>query len=96
LASSKEVSIENVKEWPEEHVRTLKKSWITTVEQVIATSATPGGLSLLAQQLAVSEEEMRRLVDVARTYLDPAVAAEMEQPVDVSQYGLGALKPKSR
>lgn len=94
MAVPRGVPIEAVKGWPEEHVKKLKESWITTVEQLIATSATPGGLGILAQHLGMSEAEMSRLLAVARTYLDPEVAEEMDEPVDVRQYGLGALNPK--
>lgn len=92
--SSNGVPLDKVKEWPEEYVRRLKECWITTVEQVIATSARPEGLRTLAQYLELSEEETRRLIVAARKYLPPEVAAELERPVDVSQYGLGALEPK--
>ena len=75
--------------WSQEHVRRLAQAWITTAEQVVALSATPGGLQSLAEQLGVSEDEARRLVDTARTALEPGVRAEMETPVDTSEYGLG-------
>lgn len=93
MVPSEDILLENVKEWPKELVDKLKRSWITTVEQVVATSATPGGLASLAQHLGVSEDETRRLVAAARAYLPPEVAAQMEKPVDVGEYGLGALEP---
>jgi hypothetical protein len=93
MGSSEGIALKSIKELPEEIVRKLSEIWITTVEQVVATSATPGGLTSLAQHLGVSEEETRHLVAVARTYLPPEVIAQLEEPVDVSEYGLGALEP---
>ena len=88
-----ETPLEKIKEWPEELVRRLKQSWITTAEQVVAASATPGGLHSLAEQLEVPEEEAVRLVSAARAHLNPAVVAQLEQPIDTRAYGLGVLKP---
>jgi DNA-binding GntR family transcriptional regulator len=90
-----ETPLEKIKEWPAELVQRLQQSWITTAEQAVATSATPGGLRSLAEQLEVSEKEAARLVSVARAHLDPAVAAQLEQPVDTRAYGLGVLRPPS-
>jgi hypothetical protein len=92
---SQGVPLEDVEEWPEEYVRKLKENWISTVEQVVAVSATPGGLRTLTRSLDVSEEEMRGLLAVARAHLSPEVAAQLEQPADVEQYGRGARRPRS-
>ena len=64
--------------WTDEHVERLAQAWITTAEQVVAISATPGGLRSLAEQLAASEDEARPLVEAARNALQPTVRAEME------------------
>jgi hypothetical protein len=79
----------NVPGWTQEHVDRLAQSWITSAEQVVAVSATPGGLRSLAEQLGVSEDEAQPLVEAARNTLRPGVRAEMEAPVDTSEYGLG-------
>jgi hypothetical protein len=75
--------------WTPESVERLAKAWITSAEQVVALGSTPGGLGSLAEQLGVSEDEARRLVEAARDALHPTVRAEMEEPVDTSEYGLG-------
>ena len=89
-----DTQLEKVPGWSEDQVARMKKSWITTAEQVVALSATEGGLRSVSEQLKISEQEARRLVDSARLTLDPAVRAEMETPVDTSQYGLGVLPPR--
>ena len=81
--------LHDVPGWTEEHVGRLARAWITTAEQVVAVSSTPGGLRSIAEQLRVSEDEARRLVDAAREALEPRVRAELERPVDTSEYGLG-------
>lgn len=91
----KETPLENIQEWPKELVQRLQQSWITSAEQVVAVSATPGGLRSLAQQLKVSEDEAARLVSAVRAHLDPAVVAQLAQPVDTRTQGLGALRPPS-
>jgi hypothetical protein len=80
--------------WSEDQVEQMKQSWITTAEQVVALSATPGGVSSLAEQLDTSEEAAQRLVEYARDALSPATRAEMEEAVDTSEFGLGALHPR--
>ena len=95
MSVPQETPLNKVTEWPQELVQRLQQSWITTVEQVVAASATPGGLRSLAEQLEVPEEEVVRLVRAARAHLDPAVAAQLEQPVNTRTYGLGVLRPRS-
>lgn len=88
--------LESVSGWSKAQVARLKKSWIMTAEQVVAVSATVDGVRSLAEQLNVSEAEVRRLVDAARVKLSPAVRTEMEKRVDTSEYGLGVLRPKPK
>ena len=82
--------------WTKAHIDKLATNWITTAEQVVGMGATPGSIQTLAQQLGVSETEMRRLIGLARAALPRAVAAELEKAVDTSQYGLGALPPDAQ
>ena len=84
-----ETPLRDVPGWKAEYVERLAQAWITSAEQVVAVSSTPGGLRSLAEQLGVSEDEANRLVEAARDALQPAVRAEMETPVDVSEFGLG-------
>jgi hypothetical protein len=83
--------LESVAGWSEDQVARMKESWITTAEQVVALSATPRGVSSRAEQLNTSEDEAQSLVEAARAGLPPATRAEMEEVVDTSEYGLGAL-----
>src|SRR3954464_13360323 len=46
------------------------------------------GIKCLAEQPAVSEREAESLVEQAGAALTPAVGAEMEEPVDTSEFGL--------
>lgn len=88
-----ETPLENVPGWSEYHVACMRKSWITTAEQVVALGATSNGLHSLAEQLHVSEDKAWQLLDFARAVLSPDVRAEMESPVDTRERGLGALHP---
>ena len=81
--------LHDVPGWTQEHVERLAQAWITSAEQVVAVSATPGGLRSLAEQLGVSADDAQPLVEAARDSLQPGVRAEMEEPVDTSEYGLG-------
>jgi len=87
--------LESIPEWSKDLVARAQEAWITTAEQVVALSATTGGLRSLAEQLRVSEEEARRLLEAARAQLTPATRAEMEEKVDTSEYGLGARRPQN-
>jgi hypothetical protein len=88
-----ETELHKVPGWSADHVARLAKSWINSAEQVVAVSATNGGLQSLAQQLGVSEEETRRLVDLARAALSPEVRATMGQKFDSDDRGMGARPP---
>lgn len=80
--------------WTSQHVTQLAKSWIDSAEQVVAVSATSGGLQSLAQQLHVTEEEARDLVEAARRALSPRSQAEMGQRFDADDRGLGVMRPR--
>jgi hypothetical protein len=86
--------LEHVPGWSRDHVKRMKDAWITSAEQVVALSATQGGIRSLAEQLEVPEEEARGLVEAARNELSPSARAEAEEVIDTSNYGLGALHPK--
>ena len=86
--------LESVPGWSPDQVARLKQSWITSVEQVVALSTTVRGIRSLAEQLNVPEGEAGRLVELARQRLAPGIRAEMEEVVDTSEYGLGALNPR--
>jgi chemotaxis response regulator CheB len=88
--------LEYVPGWSADQVAQMKKSWITTAEQVVAISATTGGIRSLAEQLRVSEDKSRQLVAAARAQLAPATRAEMEKGAEVDQRGLGVLPPRNQ
>ena len=90
-----DTSLHDIPGWTKEHVERLAPAWITSAEQVVALGATPGGLRSLAEQLGVSEDEAGALVEAARNALQPGVRAEMEAPVDTSEYGLGVPRRPS-
>lgn len=91
----KETPLKEIKEWPEELVRRAEQSWLRTAEEIVAVSATPGGLRSLAEQLQVQEEEAAGLVSIARAHINPEVVERLEQPVDTRTQGRGAVKPPS-
>jgi hypothetical protein len=89
-----DVPLHTVKGWSSDHVARMKDAWITTAEQVVALSATDSGLESIGEQLRVSTDEARWLVDLARQTLSAETRAEMDQPADTSNYGLGASRPR--
>lgn len=89
-----EIELSKVPSWPTQYVGKLASSWINTAEQVVAISATSGGIRSLAEQLTISEDEMRKLVSHARAALSPEVRAAMDQPFDSDERGMGALHPR--
>lgn len=80
--------------WSGDHVARMAEVGITNVEQVVAVSATAGGLQSIAEQLDVSVEEARRLVDLARADLPAALRAELDRRADTRELGLGAMPPE--
>jgi hypothetical protein len=73
----------------------MKEVGINTAPEVVAVSATPRGVESLAKQLGISEENANSLVESAREVLTPAERSAMEEQVDTSEFGLGALPPRS-
>jgi hypothetical protein len=94
--SSSNTPLSKVPGWSKAYVDALAGYWINSAEQVVGIAATPKGIQTLAKHLGANEEQMRQLVERARAALPPAVAAELEQHVDTSQYGLGALPPEEK
>lgn len=90
-----ETPLHGVDGWSLDHVRRLGESWITTAEQVVALSATPGGLLSISEQLNVPQTEAARLVSAARAKLDPAVQQMLQNAAEVDDFGLGVLPPPS-
>ncbi|HEU0079125.1 MAG TPA: hypothetical protein VFQ76_15840 [Longimicrobiaceae bacterium] len=91
-----ETPLASVPGWSPDQVARMETAWVTTAEQVVALSGTTNGIRSLGEQLEVSEDEAERLVEAARSTLDPAARAELEEGVDTSEYGLGALRPRER
>jgi hypothetical protein len=89
-----ETQLSEVPGWSAQNIALLADLGIDSAEQVVAISATSGGLHSLAEQLQLSEDEARRLVSLAREALAPETRAEMDQPVDTDERGLGALPPR--
>jgi hypothetical protein len=85
--------LDRVPGWSPEHVARMRDAWIMTAEQVIALGSTDGGLRSMSEQLRVPVSEVERLVAGARAELSHETRAELETPVDTSQYGLGAARP---
>lgn len=80
--------------WSSEQVQRLAEVWITTAEQVVALAATPGGVTSLAQQLGTAEHTVDDLLERARAAVPPERRAELDTPVDPSEFGTGALPPR--
>jgi len=95
-AAVTETPLEAVPGWSAEYVARLKGAWVTTAEQVVALSATEEGLRSLSEQLDVPVDEALQLVELARAHLSPARRAAVEQPVDTTEYGLGARHPREQ
>jgi hypothetical protein len=91
---SQGTSLTEIPELSQGAITRLQEIWVTTAEQLVATAATPGGLKSLADHLGVTEERMTEILSVAKAKLSPDTVRQLEAPVDVSEYGLGAITPK--
>jgi hypothetical protein len=86
--------LESVPDWSEEQVARLRAKGIVSAQGVVAIGATQGGLESLAEELEVSVDDANRLVESARKVLTPAERETMEEVVDTSEFGLGAIPPQ--
>jgi hypothetical protein len=87
-------SLTEIPELTQGAITRLQEIWVTTAEQLVATAATPGGSRSLADHLGVTEERMTEIIKVAKAKLSPDTVKQLEAPIDVSEYGLGAITPK--
>jgi hypothetical protein len=88
------IALTEIPELSQGAITRLQEIWVTTAEQLVATAATPGGLTSLADHLGVAEDRMMEIVRAAKAKLSPDTIKHLEAPVDVSEYGLGANTPK--
>ena len=90
---STETPLTSLSDWPTPVVQRMAACWITSVEQVVATASTKNGVRVLATEAGVSEDTMASLIESARRALTPERLAALEEPVDLSEFGFGALRP---
>jgi len=91
-----ETPLDAVPGFPARHAAALKRIWITTAEQLVSLSATPDGLESMAQMLGVDSAEAKRLVQITEAALPAEEAERLRQPVDTTQFPLGALPPEKK
>ena len=84
-----------ISEWSKGHAQALSEKWITTAEQVVGIGSTADGVKSLAEQLGVTETEMRHLLRKAKEAIPPATQERLATRADTTQRGLGALPPAS-
>ena len=93
MSHAQGISLTEIPELTQGAITRLQEIWVTTAEQLVATAATPGGARSLADHLGVTEERMTEIIKVAKAKLSPDTVKQLEAPVDVSEYGLGAITP---
>lgn len=96
MSNHSESSLRLVSEWPLAYVHKLEENWLTTIEQVIAACASPSGERAMMALLEITPDRLQELLQIARNYLYPVVVYTLEQPVDPTQFGLGALPPREK
>lgn len=89
---SSETPLDSIQDLPSATRAKLKGRWITSVEQLVAHAATPGGRSQLAALLDAELPAIEALVARARAALPAGLVAQLEQPTP-QDHGMGALKP---
>jgi hypothetical protein len=88
MAEKQGVPLDQVENIPGDAAERLRSLWITTAEELIAASLSPGAISELADYLQVSPERMQSLVDAANVALPEGSDFA---PEEVEEFGLGAL-----
>lgn len=87
-----ETPLEAIASLPQEAAARLRASWVTSVEQLVAIASTAGGTAALSDQVGMSEEAIRGVIDEARGLLPADRLAALDRPAE-DDYGLGALRP---
>jgi hypothetical protein len=78
--------------WPADALQRLHASWITTAQQIVAISATPGGIESLVQQTGLAERDLHALIERTARLLPEGVRETLSKPADTSQFGRGAVR----
>ena len=91
MAFQQRTPLSQIPSWPDKLVEGLAAKGIYDAEQVVAISASAGGLQSLASEMGVTTDEAEQLVAQARAQLAPETAARLEEPVP--RHGLGAHQP---
>jgi hypothetical protein len=73
----------------------LNAAGITTIEQLVASTAAVGGPAVMAGHLGVQMNEFRRVLTEAEFALQFNERVRLKSPVDTKDLGLGAL-PRTR
>lgn len=83
--------------WPAPAVRALAAHWIEEADQLVAIAVQgEQGLRGLAEAAGIPVESMQDLVNRTRQSLGADSLRAAEAPVDVDQYGRGALPPETQ
>lgn len=88
--------LSSLKGFPKRHLNKLAELNITTAEQFVSLANTGDKREKIARFLGLELDELTSLIELAKGSLTEDVIKEMEAPIDTTQYGLGALKPKPK
>jgi hypothetical protein len=83
--------LDSLPQLPKPVTTALKASWITTAEQLVASTAAMGGPEVMARHLGIGVTEFRRVLEAAEAAIPAAERARLKSPTDTRNYGLGAL-----
>ena len=88
--------LSEIEEFPSYKANKLGELWIASGEQLVSIAATEDGRQGLAQYLDVSLDELERDLNLVKKQLPPYLVKRLEEPIDITEYGFGALDPADR
>jgi hypothetical protein len=93
MASTEGTPVERLRGLSKDVLKALKASWITTAEQLLASTAAIGGADQMAENLGISKSELEQALTVAEAAVPASERRRLKTPTDTSDLGLGARPP---
>jgi hypothetical protein len=85
-----------MKEFNEKMVDKLSGLWIESAEELVSYTCTSKSLHDLAEYLDITDEEMTKYRDIAKSCVPKRFLKELESPSDLSEYSFGYEPPKNK
>jgi hypothetical protein len=90
MSEQNAIAIQRIQKLRAEERKALAGFWVTTVQELLAKAASPGGVEGLSEMLHVSNDRIQEILTEARSLLPKESVDESEVPPAIDR-GMGLL-----